>query len=220
LRYERAVIFTNGEAANIKRLGAMLQPNDLLIAADGGLHHLMQLGKWPQLLIGDLDSVQLEEIEQARQNGVSILQYPVHKNETDLQLAIDYAVQASCISIVIAAAFGGRLDQTLGNIFLLTQPALQNLDVRLDDGHDEVFLIRTTAEITGQTGDTISLIPYGEPAMNVKTDNLRYPLHFETLYSDKTRGISNVMEANHAQVSLSKGILICIHTRQELPGNY
>lgn len=219
MRYERAVIFANGEAANIKRLGAMLELNDLLIAADGGLHHLMQLGKWPKVLIGDLDSVRLEEIEQARQNGVSILQYPEHKNETDLQLAIDYAVQAGCVSIVIAAALGGRLDQTLGNVFLLTQPALENLDVRLDDGHNEVYMIRTKVEINGQPGDTVSLMPYGEPAMNVKTENLRYPLHFETLYSDKTRGISNVMETNHARVSLSKGILICIHTRQELPGN-
>jgi len=59
LRYERAVIFANGEAANIKRLGAMLELNDLLIAADGGLHHLMQLGKWPKVLIGDIDSVRL-----------------------------------------------------------------------------------------------------------------------------------------------------------------
>jgi len=136
-----------------------------------------------------------------------------------LQLAIDYAVQAGCVSIVIAAALGGRLDQTLGNVFLLTQPALENLDVRLDDGHNEVYMIRTKVEINGQPGDTVSLMPYGEPAMNVKTENLRYPLHFETLYSDKTRGISNVMETNHARVSLSKGILICIHTRQELPGN-
>ena len=214
---KRAIIFANGIAADIKQLGAVLQPDDLLIAADGGLQHLYQLGKWPHVLIGDLDSVTLDEVEQARKNGAVVKQYPVEKDETDLQLAIDYALRSDCGSIVIAAALGGRLDQTLGNLFLLTQPALQNLDVRLDDGRDEVFLIRTEAEINGQAGDRVSLIPYGEPALEVKAENLRYPLDFETLFPDQTRGISNVMETICARVSISKGILICIHTRLNLP---
>ena len=162
---KRAVIFANGEAADIKRLDAMMQPDDLLIAADGGLRYLLQLGKWPQVLIGDLDSVTAEEVELARQNGAAVHKYPVGKNETDLQLAIDYAIQAGCSSIVIAAALGGRLDQTLGNIFLLTRPDLQEIDIRLDDGREEVFIIRNQVEINGQPGDTVSLLPYGEPAV-------------------------------------------------------
>jgi thiamine pyrophosphokinase len=217
LSNKRAVIFANGEVADIKRLDILLQPNDMLIAADGGLRHLLQLGKWPQVLMGDLDSVTPEEVEHAKQNGVAIQQYLVDKNETDLQLAIDYALQAGCTSIVIVAALGGRLDQTLGNLFLLTRPPLQNIDVRLDDGYAEVFLIRTKAEIIGEPGETVSLLPYGVPAVDVKTENLRYPLNFETLFPDQTRGISNVMESSCARVSLSKGILICIHTRKLLP---
>jgi thiamine pyrophosphokinase len=217
LGQKRAVIFANGEAADIKRLDAMLQPDDLLIAADGGLRYLLQLGKWPQVLIGDLDSVTPEEVELARQNGAAVHKYPVEKNETDLQLAIDYAIQAGSSSIVIAAALGGRLDQTLGNIFLLTRPDLHEIDIRLDDGREEVFIIHNQVEITGQPGDTVSLLPYGEPVLSVKTENLQYPLYFETLFADHTRGISNVMETNIARVSISKGILICIHTRQILP---
>lgn len=217
MNQKRAVIFANGEAVDINRLGAMLQQDDLLIAADGGLRYLIQLGKLPQALIGDLDSVTAEEVELARNNGTAVHKYPVGKNETDLQLAIDFAIQADCSSIVIAAALGGRLDQTLGNIFLLTRSDLQQIEIRLDDGFEEVFIIRSLAEITGRPGDTVSLLPYGEPAVDVKTENLRYPLNFETLFEDQTRGISNVMETSTARVSISKGILICVHTRQILP---
>jgi thiamine pyrophosphokinase len=217
LSQKRAVIFANGVAADINRLAAIIQPDDLLIAADGGLHYLLQLGRWPQFLIGDLDSVSVEEVELARQNGAAVHKYPVGKNETDLQLAMDFAVHAGCSSIVIAAALGGRLDQTLGNIFLLTRPDLKEIDIRLDDGMEEVFVIRNQAEINGQPGDTVSLLPYGEPVKEVKTQNLRYPLNYETLLADHTRGISNVMETTQAIVSISRGILICIHTRQVLP---
>jgi thiamine pyrophosphokinase len=214
---KHAVIFANGEVTDINRLGAMLQPDDVLIAADGGLHYLIQLGKWPQVLIGDLDSVNSEVVNQAMEKGVEVRRFPVHKNETDLQLAIEYAIHTGCISIVIAGALGGRLDQTLGNIFLLTRPDLDDFDIRLDDGKEEVFFIHNQAAINGHPGDIVSLIPYGEPVADVKTQSLKYPLDFETLYPDKTRGISNVMESCQAHVSISSGLLICIHTRQPLP---
>jgi thiamine pyrophosphokinase len=214
LQKKRAVIFVNGEAGNLHRLASMLLPNDYLIAADGGLHHLMQIKKWPQDLIGDLDSVLPEEIEQARLHGVTITRYPVKKNETDLQLAIDLAVKANCTQIILAAAAGGRLDQTLANLFLLFRPDLQLIDVKMDDGIEEVFLIQQSKEIFGAAGDIVSLVPILQPAKGVKTENLRYPLDFETLNPDQTRGISNVMETKTARVSLSEGCLICIHTRK------
>jgi thiamine pyrophosphokinase len=219
LSNKRAVIFANGIIADFTRLNELLLPDDLLIAADGGLHHLVQLGQWPQVLIGDLDSAIPEEVDLARKNGTEVHKYPVNKDQTDLQLAIDFAVNAGCSLIMIAAGLGGRLDQTLGNLFLLTRSDLRTLDVRLDDGMEEVFFIRIAADIRGTPGDTVSLIAYCEPALGVKTENLLFPLQNETLYPDQTRGISNVMETNYAKVSLSKGIIICIHSRQILPVN-
>jgi thiamine pyrophosphokinase len=82
---------------------------------------------------------------------------------------------------------------------------------------EEVFLINRQAEIPGEPGDIISLLPYCQPAEDVKTENLRYPLDFETLYPDQTRGISNVMETKCARVSISRGTLICVHTRKSIP---
>jgi thiamine pyrophosphokinase len=210
----------NGQAANIHHLGKLLNPDDLLIAADGGLRYLRLLGLRPQILIGDLDSVSAEDAEDCINNGVQVLRHPVQKDETDLELALNFALESGCGIIVIAAALGGRLDQTLGNLFLLTREDLEQTDIRLDDGIEEVFLIRTSATIIGNPDDVISLLPYGQPAVDVKTENLRYPLDFETLLPEETRGISNVMENHHASVSISSGILICIHTRKNIPVQY
>ncbi len=214
LSAKRTVIFVNGRLRSPKRLAALLRPDDWLIAADGGLRHLRRLGLAPRLLIGDLDSVTEDEVRWAAENGAEVRRYPREKDETDLELALAAGLQTGSREILLAAALGGRLDQTLGNLGLLLRPELDGLDVRLEDGREEVFLIRGLAEIQGRAGDIVSLLPWNGPAEGVTTQALRYPLRGETLYPDRTRGISNEMQGDTAQVSLRAGILLCIHTRK------
>jgi thiamine pyrophosphokinase len=114
-------------------------------------------------------------------------------------------------SIRVAAAVGGRLDQTLGNIFLLMQPQLASVDVRLVDGRREVFLIRDQATLHGRPDEIVSLLPLLGPATGVLTADLAYPLRRETLYPDHTRGISNRMTGDTCQVAIESGVLLCIH---------
>lgn len=211
---KRTVIFVNGRLRSAKRLAALLRLDDYVIAADGGLRHLRRLGLPPHLLIGDLDSVTEEDVRWAVNNGAEVRRYPREKDETDLELALTAALSNGSGAILLAAALGGRLDQTLGNLGLLLHPELAGLDARLDDGREEVLFIRGQAEVRGQAGDTVSLLPWNGPAEGVTTQALRYPLRGETLYPDRTRGISNEMQGDTAQVSLSAGILLCIHTRK------
>jgi thiamine pyrophosphokinase len=212
---QRAVIFVNGKVRSFTGVRALLRPDDLLIAADGGLYHLLRLGLKPHLLVGDLDSVNPADLPALENAGVIIRRFPVDKDETDLELAILTAIEQDCRSILLVGALGGRLDQTLGNLFLLTQPALQEMDVRMDDGMEEVFLVRSSADLTGRAGDIVSLLPLNGPATGVVTSGLRYPLQDETLHPDRTRGISNRMLGNSASISLKQGLLVCIHTRNK-----
>jgi thiamine pyrophosphokinase len=209
-----AWVFANGELAEPDRLKTMLRPGDALFAADGGQRHLAKMGLRPERVIGDLDSIDPDELSRLEEAGVILERYPVDKDETDLELAIRRVIQEGFRALRIAGSLGGRLDQTLGNLFLLQQPELAGLDVRLEDGSEEVFLIRQQGEITGAPGDTVSLLPLNGPAQGVTTVGLKYPLRHETLYPDKTRGISNVMLAEKAGVSISSGLLICIHSRK------
>lgn len=210
---QRALIFVNGEVRHIEALRNLIQPEDMLIAADGGLRHLMDLGRTPHILIGDLDSIDLSLLPDLQIKGVEVLRFPVEKDETDLELAIQTAMKRSCKSIILVGALGGRLDQTLGNIFLLTNSEWTDLDISMDDGIDQVFLIRAEKNIHGQPGDIVSLLPLTGSALGVCTENLKYPLKNETLYSDRTRGISNEMLQETARVTIRSGLLLCIHTR-------
>jgi thiamine pyrophosphokinase len=209
----RIWIFANGVLSDPDRLRVLLRPVDRLFAADGGQRHLARIGLRPERVIGDLDSLTAAEVAGLEQEGVILERYPVDKDETDLELAIGRALQENCSDIRIAGALGGRLDQTLGNLFLLAQPALVGRDVRLEDGVEEVFLIREHAIVEGNPGELVSLLPLGGAAMGVTTRGLKYPLYGETLYPEATRGISNVLSGDSAEVHLEQGILICIHRR-------
>ena len=209
----RALLFVNGIINDLAAAKQVLQPDDLWVAVDGGLHHLQRMGLQPHWLIGDLDSVDPEEVLQLEAAGVRILRFPVEKDETDLELALQTAVTGGFRSIRILGSLGGRLDQTLGNLFLLAHPMLAGCDVRLldPDGNQEIFIIQQSCVIEGQPGNLISLIPLNGPAGGIRTKGLYYPLQGETLYPDRTRGISNKMTDDRAEVSVAEGLLLCIH---------
>jgi thiamine pyrophosphokinase len=210
---KRLWIFVNGELNDLQRLRKILQPDDVYFAADGGYRYLEQLGLVPERVVGDLDSLTAEQVKKLENQGITIERYPVEKDETDLELALKRSVAEGFKIIRIAGALGGRFDQSLGNLYLLAKHEFSNLDLRLEDGIEEVFLIREKGLITGSPGDTISLLPLGRNASGITTHGLQYPLKGEELFFDQSRGISNVMLTDQASVFLEGGTLICIHRR-------
>jgi thiamine pyrophosphokinase len=210
----RAVIFVNGELPDPAAARRMIRAEDYLVAADGGLHHLMALDLTPHLVVGDLDSVTPAELAELEARQVEIHRFPPKKDETDLELALQVVREAGYREILLVAALGGRLDQTLGNLYLLTDAAIEGCRVRMDDGLEEVFVIRGQVVVQGAAGDVVSLLPVAEAAHGVTTDGLAYPLRGETLWRQHTRGISNKMTGEMAKVVVEDGALFCIHTRQ------
>ena len=210
----RAIIFANGLVPDLESARRLIQPGDTLIAVDGGTHHALAMGFMPSVVIGDLDSLTVEDRQRTMERNVRLLEYPADKNQTDLELALEYGIQQGFREILIVGALGGRLDQTLGNLSLLSAPLLTAFNIRFDDGVEEVFFVRGRSEVRGQAGDTVSLIPWGAPVTGVTMDRLRWPLRGETLFPEKTRGISNELLGEMASVEIASGLLLVVHRRQ------
>ena len=218
----RVLIFANGELPDLKKTRKLLKSDDTILCADGGVRHALALGVPPRLVVGDMDSATQEEIQELNQAGIPIELHPRDKNETDLELALNRALEQKPSSIRIVGALGGRLDQTLGNISLLSDSRLASLDCRLDDGVEEVFFCRGQPKVPSQVfseriegayGDLVSLVPWNGTVTGIRTTGLRWPLNHETLYPDKTRGISNEMLETAAEVSIESGLLLVVHLR-------
>ncbi len=211
----RAVIFANGLLPDPEAAKRLLREGDCWIAADGGSRHALVCGRAPDILIGDLDSLPDTVRDSLERAGTKIQAFDAEKDETDLELALAFAVREGYSSILILAGLGGRTDQTLANLSLLGDPALEKIDVRMDDGREEAFRIGKETAVHGAAGDLISLLPMGTPAEGVATEGLKFPLRHETLVPFRTRGISNRMLGPRATITVERGILLCIHTRSE-----
>ena len=72
-RIKRVVVFANGLFNNPDTARKVLLEDDLLIAADGGLHHCLELGLTPDILIGDFDSINNMELASLRTAGTEII---------------------------------------------------------------------------------------------------------------------------------------------------
>ena len=211
-KISRVIIFANGDLPRLDKAGALLCSDDYMIAADGGTRHAIALGFTPNVIIGDLDSVTLD-LQSLMEKGAQIIRHPCDKNETDLELAIQYALTLKPEQVIILAALGGRLDQTLGNIALIS--GMRDNTFRLDDGVEEVFFCRDHVQINGNVGDLVSLIPWQGEVTDIETKGLKWTLQAETLYPHKTRGISNEMLGATATVQIKSGSLLVVHRRTD-----
>jgi thiamine pyrophosphokinase len=205
------LIFANGQMSNLDWVRPYIKDDSVVIAADGGAKHLAKLGVDPNVVIGDFDSIPPELLEQLSSRGALIVSHSDHKDETDLELALLFAVTHYEGEIQIFGSLGGRLDQTLGNIFLLAHPAFSGRYIELVEPDQRAWLVSSESLIKGSIGDTVSLIPLGEGVHIRRTAGLKWELGDEKLAFGPARGISNVMTANTATVTLESGKVICVH---------
>jgi thiamine pyrophosphokinase len=194
---------------------AQIRAADALIAADGGALPLLRLGLSPDLVIGDLDSLDAASQAALREQGVELRRFPRAKDETDLELALLDAAARGATAIDILGALGGRWDHTLANVALLALPELRGRRVRLLADRQELFLVRDTAVLEGRAGDTVSLVPLTAEVRGVTTHGLLYGLEEATLRYERARGISNVLLEPPGRVALREGLLLVVHHDDE-----
>lgn len=210
-----AVIVANAPDLDAAPYLDLIRRADMLVAADGGARPLMRLGLRPQLVIGDLDSLDAASQAELLAQGVELRRLPREKDETDLELALLHAAAHGADAVDILGALGGRWDHTLANIGLLGLPALRGSRVRILADGQELFLVRGAAPIEGRHGDTVSLVPLSGDAQGVTTRGLLYPLEEATLHYEQARGISNVLIDPPGHVALRAGLLLVVHHDDE-----
>ncbi len=207
------VIFAGGSVRAGKAVDAVIAQADRIIAADGGAAAALRYGRVPAAVVGDFDSLDDRVQQQLREQGSQFIQAAVEKNETDTELALQVAIEQGASVITLLGAIGGaRFDHTMANILLLA--GFETIPIRIIDGPSSCWLLRGPGltTISGHVGDLLSLLPLTLEASDIRTTGLYYPLHGETLYFGKPRGVSNVLTGESAGVSLERGMLLIIHT--------
>ncbi len=212
----KAVIFANG-IMNQWPLGFELcVERDLIIAADGGFNHCRRWNVIPHIVVGDMDSVNSLELTAPGYGEIEFHRFPERKDETDLHLALQVAIAQIADEIIILGGLGARWDMTLANILILTAPFLRGVDVRILDYQCELFCLQGYQKIKlkGKPDRVVSLIPLAGPATGIRLSGFEFPLDNETLPVGTTRGISNLIQGESAEIEIEGGHLLVVIDRK------
>lgn len=187
-----------------------LPPDAYVIAADSGLDHARALGLRADLVVGDMDSVSPEALAAARSAGIPIEQHPQAKDQTDLELALDRAIERDPERVVVIGGASGRLDHLLSEALVLTSERYAAVPIEARLGTSVITVIRSDVELHGAPGSLVSLLPVCGPARGVLTRGLLYPLVDEDLPVGTSRGVSNVLTEPTPRIWVREGVLLAV----------
>ena len=187
-----------------------------VIAADSGLDRAREWGLEVTIAVGDFDSASPEAVRAAEASGTRIERHPAEKDATDLELALDAALELDPRRIVVLAVVGDRLDHLLSIFLLLAAPRYAGVELDAEIGPTQVHVIRNQRILSGHAGALLSLLALHGPARGVQTEGLVYQLDGETLEPGSTRGVSNVFTGESARIVVEHGVLLAVRPNGEL----
>lgn len=188
---------------------------DLFIGVDRGSLFLIEQGIYPDLAIGDFDSVSEEELALVCSQSKEILQAQPEKNDTDLELAVKTAfVRYPQAQVTIFGAFGGRLDHTLANIFLPSDPEIMPYmqQIRLCSAQNELsYYPQGCHEIKPVVGmDYLAFMSVSNSQLTI--EGAKYPLN-ESNYFLKKVYASNEFIDEPVFLECQSGYAIVIYSK-------
>lgn len=194
------------------------EPSPYWIGVDRGLKVLKENGIQVNAAFGDFDSVSEEERKEINRSDDNITFFPSEKDETDLQLALEWAIKQKPRRIYIFGATGGRLDHFMGAVQLLIR------DDVLCSTDTEVFIVDQknfiTAKVAGQytikedtTLQYVSFFPVSDEVIGLTLMGFKYPLKDMHISRGSTLCISNELISSHGHFSFESGILLVVRSR-------
>jgi thiamine pyrophosphokinase len=205
----RAFIYTGGLIA-ADGITDFPEEGDLVIAADSGYRTAERLGVKVQTALGDFDSFPRDGVD----TDVELLTVPAEKDFTDTQMAAELAVSRGATILFIIGGISGRLDHTLSNLGLLEELYAKGVRATLLDGNNRVRFIRSTSELIPRSHYRyFSLLAADERVKGVTVEGGKYPLKNATLRRANQFAVSNEIEKNCALISVKKGGLFIVESR-------
>ena len=201
----RCIIFG---AAEFDSLLLPIEQDDYVIAADGGVSHCAQIGRTPDAVLGDFDSLGYVP------EGAKV--FPVEKDDTDVMLAIRHGLDAGNREFLIYGGMDGvRVDHTMANFqslsFLRTQNARGYL---IGKNQIATVISGETAVFSPEAKGIVSVFCLGEKADGISIRGLQYSLENGELSAEFPLGVSNHFTGEKAQITAGHGSLLLIWDRK------
>ena len=190
-------------------------PNNMLIGVDNGAYHLIEEDMLPEAIFGDFDSLSSDNLAKIKKLVPNVFVYPPEKDETDLELAVQWAVSQKPESITLHCVTGKRLDHEFGSIALLIKFLNSECPIKIIDEFNEMYVIKEGAhQISKLTHfKYISFFSLGTQIENLTLRGFKYPLTNHLLEIGSSLCVSNELVENVGSISFSSGIALVVRSK-------
>lgn len=198
------LIFLNGDPPSAKFVNNYLKDSNYIIAADGGANYLRSIKISPDLIIGDLDSVNKETLSFFKNS--SVIKKIRDQNTTDFEKSLLYCTETKKDNIIVFGISGDRTDHTLNNFSILKRYC-KKLNILLISGDYEIQFIDKKITFPYPKGEIVSLL--GMPkALKVNSKGLKYPLKDTDLEFGIKEGALNESTSSRVSIEFKSGFLL------------
>ncbi len=202
---KRCTIIGGADIADYQRISEYIRNDDYVIYCDSGLKHRSGLKSEPSLIVGDFDSYE----NPCLQTETIVL--PTEKDDTDTLFAVKEGVRRGFEDFLLLGVTGGRLDHTLGNVYILLYLDSLGKSALLVDDLSEMEIVSSLTKEISCDFSFFSLINIMGTARGITIRNAKYPLNDAEISCEYQYGISNeVLPGKKALVSVSEGKLLLI----------
>lgn len=172
-----------------------------LIAADGAANKLLKLGIKPDLVIGDLDS-----INQNVKEDKSIEKLKLEDQDSnDFEKSLKWCFDNYLTDALVTGFHGGELEHTLNNWSVFKRYS-KILEITIYDLGRYGFSISKSTEINLESGELVSLIP--QTKAKIITNGLKWNLNNEILKLGIREGARNQTISNKITLEILEGEIL------------
>ena len=172
------IIFANGELPTSHKANEELLSNKFILCCDGAVFKAESLSIEPDLIIGDLDSIDNNIKKKYKDKIIKI----EDQDSNDLYKALIWAEKNNVESVSIIGADGGSDDHYLGNLFIILENDF-NFKIKLITNNGQ-FNLTNSEEFSSVENQRVSLFCLDKEA-KITSCGLKYKLknyQFNNLY--------------------------------------
>lgn len=190
---------------------------DYWIGCDRGALYLLDNDIKLNLAIGDFDSVDETEFERIKSSAETIKVHPIEKDLTDLELALNEALEFGVIDLYLFGVTGGRKDHELSSLFLLEYLADKQINARIIDRQNMISIYHPGGYSISHSllYPKISFLPLTKQVSGLSLTDFYYPLTNRTIKRGDSLTLSNHLIRQTGYFSFDAGILIVIKSSEQ-----
>ncbi len=190
-----------------------IQSADLVIGVDAGASWLLAQGIAPRVAVGDFDSVTPRQLAQIKKEVKVVLVHNPEKDATDLELAVEHAIEVKPIEITIYGGIGTRMDHTWAAIQLLQTIESHNIYAQIVDNFNKINIVRHIVSLKPQKAFPYISIFSLTATSTVTLRGFRYNVNHHKFTANSTLGVSNEIVGKLAKITTHSGKLLLVRSR-------